>query len=379
VVLTLLGTEVVPVTNLHPPVPLPAVTSINYSVTGANVPSPASGVITGPTGALTIPAISEGTTVVTFFATDTSGTSEAVVTNSAGQVSTALPTFTIKTDKTAPILNCVAPAAVWRAVDVSVPCSASDAGSGLANPTQASFSVATAVPAGTETNSAAIPTVTVYDVAGNSASQGPFGPFLVDKKAPAISGLTISPAAPVFGQAVTAAYSCADGGSGVVLCGSSSFVAIANTGTLTSAVDGSVGTHTFTVNATDLVGNTTASSVTYTVSAAPQLSISPTNIAFGNVKKFSVNVKVITVKNTSALPVTFISIKLAQTESDGGPGREFVMLNGCGSKLAAQKSCAILIGFLADEIVSAAGTVTFVDNASGSPQQVQISGNVVKR
>jgi len=379
VVLTLAGTEVVPVTNLHPPVPLPAVTSINYSVTGANVPSPESGVITGPTGALTIPAISEGTTVVTFFATDTSGTSEAVVTNSAGQVSTALPTFTIKTDKTAPILNCVAPAAVWRPVDVSVPCSASDAGSGLANPAQASFSVATAVPAGTETNGAAIPTVTVFDVAGNSASQGPFGPFLVDKKAPAISGLTISPAAPVFGQAVTAAYSCADGGSGVVLCGSSSFLAIANTGTLTSAVDGSVGTHTFTVNATDLVGNTTASSVTYTVSAAPQLSISPTNIAFGNVKKFSVNVKVITVKNTSALPVTFSSIKLTQTESDGGPGREFVMLNGCGSKLAAQKSCAILIGFLADEIVSAAGTVTFVDNASGSPQQVQISGNVVKR
>jgi hypothetical protein len=204
----------------------------------------------------------------------------------------------------------------------------------------------------------------------------------VDKKAPVISGLAISPAAPVFGQTVTATYSCADGGSGVVLCGPSgspTIAATASTGTLTSAVDGSVGTHSFTVNATDLVGNTTARSVTYTVSAAPQLSISPTTIAFGNVKKFSVNVKVITVKNTSALPVTFSSIKLTQTESDGGPGREFVMLNGCGSKLAAQKSCAILIGFLADEIVSAAGTVTFVDNAVGSPQQVQISGNVVKR
>jgi len=56
--------------------------------------------------------------------------------------------------------------------------------------------------------------------------------------------------------------------------------------------------------------------------------------------------------------------------------RRFERLVG---ELAAQKSCAVLIGFLADEIVSAAGTVTFVDNATGSPQQVQISGNVVKR
>ena len=55
------------------------------------------------------------------------------------------------------------------------------------------------------------------------------------------------------------------------------------------------------------------------------------------------------------------------------------MLNLCGSKLAAGKSCTVVIGFVADEIVGAAGTVTFVDNAAGSPQQVQISGNVVQR
>src|SRR5258705_145423 len=127
----------------------------------------------------------------------------------------------------------------------------------------------------------------------------------------------------------------------------------ARTGWQERPADGSAGTHTFTVQATDQVGNTTASSVTYTVSAASQLSVSPTNIAFGNVKKFSVNAKVITVKNTGALAVTFSSIKLTQTESDGGPGREFVMLNGCGSKLAAPKRLAGLLGFLAVGIRSA--------------------------
>ena len=54
------------------------------------------------------------------------------------------------------------------------------------------------------------------------------------------------------------------------------------------------------------------------------------------------------------------------------------MINLCGSKLAAGKSCYITIGFLADEVVSAAGTVTLTDDAQGSPQQVQISGTVVK-
>jgi hypothetical protein len=317
--------------------------------------------------------------VVTYAATDSSGTPERVVTNTAGQLSTALPTFTINFDLTPPVVACNPPAPAWQAPDVGVPCSASDSPSGLANPSQASFNLATSVSSGSETKTAMTPAVTVFDVAGNSTIAGPFGPFWVDKKPPVISAITISPAVPVFGQAVTASYSCSDGGSGVALCGSSSFAGIANTGTLLSAIDGSLGTHTFTVNATDLVGNTTSSPVTYTVSAGPQLNISPTTIAFGTVKKFSINAKVITVKNTGTLLVTFSSIKLTQTESDGGPGREFVMVNLCGSKLAAGKSCAIVIGFLADEIVSAAGTVTFVDNAASSPQQVQISGNVVKR
>ena len=384
VVVTLQGTEVIPLNNVSPPVPMPTVLSIDYSTTGANVPSPATGTITGPTGAVTIPGAVEGTTVLTYAATDTSSTTEAIVTSSGGMASTSLPSLTIKVDKTPPTLVCTPPAPVWQAGDVLVPCSASDnpTGSGLANPAQARFSVATSVATGAETNAAAIPAVTALDVAGNSATQGPFGPFLVDKKAPAISPITISPSSPVFGQAVTASYGCSDGGSGVVLCGpsgSSTITATANTGTLSSSADGSVGTHTFTVNARDAVGNLSAPiSVSYTVSNPPQLTITPTSIAFGPVKKFGLTARIITVKNTGTAQVNFSSIKLTQTESDGGPGKELVMINLCGSKLAAGKSCYITIGFLADEVVSAAGTVTLTDDAQGSPQQVQISGTVVK-
>jgi Protein of unknown function (DUF1573) len=262
--------DVVPSNNTNPPSTLPLVSSITYSATGANLPSPASGTVAGPSGSIVIPGTVEGTTIVTFFGTDTAGTIESVTTNSGNQVSTASPTITIQVDKTAPVASCVGPNPTgWQAADVVYNCTASDSGSGLANSSQSNFALSTNVPAGTETASAAIPLVTIFDVAGNSTSQGPFGPFEVDKKAPVISGPTISPSSPTYGQTVTANYSCTDGGSGVVLCGpsgSATIPATGSTGPLSSPADGSVGTHTVTINAQDAVGNaTTPSSVTYTV------------------------------------------------------------------------------------------------------------------
>jgi len=288
VTLTLSSTDVVPSNNTNPPSTLPTVTSINYSVTGANLPSPPTGTITGTTGAITIPNTAQGATVVTFFATDSAGTIESTTTNNSGTVSSASPTFTIQVDTIAPTVSCTPPAPAWQATDVTVPCTASDnaGGSGLVGP--ASFSVSTAVPAGTETNSATIPAVTAQDIAGNTSTpQGPFGPFEVDKKPPVISGPTISPSSPTFGQTLTASYSCADGGSGVVLCGptgTANIPATANTGTLTSPAPGSVGSHTITINAQDAVGNqSTPSSVTYTVSqATPTITwTAPASITYG--------------------------------------------------------------------------------------------------
>src|SRR5258708_30668036 len=114
-----------------------------------------------------------------------------------------------------------------------------------------------------------------------------FGPFEVDKKAPVITGRTVSPTSPVFGQSVNASYECTDGGSGAVLCGptgSSPITATSDTGLLTSAADSTVGTHTFTVNAQDQIGNASSpSSVTYTVAqATPTIAwANPAAITFG--------------------------------------------------------------------------------------------------
>ncbi len=273
VTLTLSSTDVVPSNNTNPPATLPTVTSINYSVTGANLPSPASGTITGQTGSIVIPNTAQGATVVTFYATDNAGTIESTTTNNSGTVSSASPTFTIQVDTIPPTVSCTPPAPAWSPSDVSVPCTASDnaGGSGLVGP--ASFSESTNVPVGTETNGATIAAVTVQDIAGNtSAPQGPFGPFEVDKKPPVINGPTVSPSSPTYGQTITASYSCTDGGSGVVLCGPSgtaNIPATANTGTLSFTAPGATGSHTIIINAQDAVGNQSApSSLTYTVGQA---------------------------------------------------------------------------------------------------------------
>lgn len=284
--------ETVPSINHNPPSSLPTVSNITYTATGANLPSPATGTLPGSSGTITIPGTVEGTTVVTFFATDSSGTVESLITNdsSANTVSTGTPTITIQVDKTTPTANCVGPnppPSGWQAADVLYNCTASDNGSGLANSSQSSFTLSTNVPAGTETASASIASVTIFDIAGNSTTQGPFGPFEVDKKAPTISGPSLSVSNPVFGQSVTATYTCADGGSGVVLCAptqQSTQIPPTPSVTITSPVDtGSVGPHTFTTYSQDLVGNSSSSLLNYAVGpATPTITwAAPTAITYG--------------------------------------------------------------------------------------------------
>jgi hypothetical protein len=190
--LTFNSMESVPSINRNPPTGqlAPNVTSINYSATGANVPTPSGGTITGSTGSISIPAAVEGTTTLTYQGIDSVGTLETITTNNSSDstVSTSLPTSTIKVDLTAP-------------------------------------------------------TITVP---------------------------SLSTTSPALGQTANATYSCADGGSGVVLCGptgSSPISATPNTGTLSSQLDTSTaGSRTFTVSAQDLAGNSAAPvSVAYTV------------------------------------------------------------------------------------------------------------------
>jgi uncharacterized repeat protein (TIGR01451 family) len=212
------------------------VKQITYSAGGAQ--SIASTTVN--TASVAIPISTEGITTLSFFATDNAGNAESA------------KTLTVRVDKTPPSINCGPADGQWHATDVTISCLASDSVSGLANSTDASFSLSTSVPSGTETSNAATGTHSVCDVAGNCATTGPIAGNMVDKKPPTIS--ISSPTAGtsyLLNQAVNASYKCTDGGSGVATCAGT----VANNSAIDTA---SVGSKTFTVNAADKVGNVAA-------------------------------------------------------------------------------------------------------------------------
>jgi Tol biopolymer transport system component len=164
-------------------------------------------------------------------------------------------------DTTPPTVRCVGPiGGGWSAADVTVNCTASDP-SGLLNPADASFTLSTNVSPGTETANALTDSRQVCDALNNCApTNGPYGPFKVDRKGP-----TITIAAPannsvlLLNQPLASNYGCLDGGSGLFSC----VGPVANGSSIDTKA---VGAKSFTVDASDQVGNTASATNSYTVS-----------------------------------------------------------------------------------------------------------------
>jgi hypothetical protein len=173
-------------------------------------------------------------------------------------------------DVTPPTISCANLDGLWHANDVTIACTAQDSESGLPNPADASFTLTTSVPAGTETANPSTGSRTVCDAVGNCATAGPFTGIQVDKKPPVIT--LSNPAANahyIINQSVLASYGCTDGGSGVASCSGQVI-----SGSAVSTVN--VGSFTFTVNAADAVGNISQQNSTYTVAYNICLLFDPT-------------------------------------------------------------------------------------------------------
>jgi hypothetical protein len=181
----------------------------------------------------------------------------------AGNSSTATVT-PINVDRTPPGVTCATPSAQWLGIDAVLACTSSDGISGLTNSADASFTLGTAVPSGTETPGAATDTKAVCDRAGNCRTAGPIGGNKIDKRGPAIAVSAPADTAYLLNAMVPASYQCSDGGSGVQSCVGS--VASGAPLPLTTA-----GAKTFVVNANDAVGNTSTMSVPYRVTYATRV------------------------------------------------------------------------------------------------------------
>ncbi|MFD1824432.1 choice-of-anchor D domain-containing protein [Mumia zhuanghuii] len=111
-------------------------------------------------------------------------TATLVVPASSGDVTVPLRGEGVVPDDAAPVVRCATPSAAWSRSDVSITCTATDSGSGLANASDATFALRTSVAGGTASANAATGTRRVCDKAGNCATAGPVRGVRVDKRAP---------------------------------------------------------------------------------------------------------------------------------------------------------------------------------------------------
>ena len=288
-----------------------------------------------PSGTPTLTGLSNGIYNVHYFTTDCALTEGLVFnpTNLSNPTTNwaSFPFTTVGVDTVAPTFSpsscSPAPSSGWYGKNITVSCSVNDTyllnqyGSGfgaLVNGIQGSASTqvsvytnvlagtaTTAATAGAATGSFPIGTgttpapVAVSDLAGNALVGGvSTGPYQIDLQAPTITGPTLSAGPYYVNQPITVSFSCSDGaGSGVYSCIGTG--GVLSGGTITPAATGN---YTFTVNATDNVGNQASpSQVNYTVVLEPQTITfgALSNQVYGN-PPFAVSASA-----SSGLPVSF--------------------------------------------------------------------------
>jgi hypothetical protein len=184
-------------------------------------------------------------------------TESRMICDAVGHCTTIGP-FAFNVDRAAPTVSCETSSidfSKWYAANQSINCTASDGGSGLANPSDNSFTVSTSVASGSADASASTGTRHVCDNAGNCATAGPYQ-LKIDLSAPqavcqSAQFLLHQPSADVTASVT-------DTGSGA-----SQTTASASADTSQVTLGGVP--RTVTVTATDDAGNSTSTSCPYTV------------------------------------------------------------------------------------------------------------------
>ena len=130
------------------------------------------------------------------------------------------------------------------------------------------------------------------------------------------------------------------------------------------------GSRTASVSITD---NASGSPQTVSLSgtgAAAVVSLSPTSLGFGNQSVGTTSTaQTLTLGNTGNAALNITSLALTGTNAS-----EFAQSNTCGSSVAAGSNCTISVMFTPSVSGTEAASLSIADNASGSPQTVNLSG-----
>lgn len=128
------------------------------------------------------------------------------------------------------------------------------------------------------------------------------------------------------------------------------------------------GTRTGTLTLTDNAGNSPQSfNLSGTaVASAPIVSLTSSSLTFTSQTVGTTSpVQMVTLNNTGNAALSITSISASQS---------FGQTNTCGSSVSAGANCTISVTFSPTAVGQVFGSITIVDNASGSPQVITLSG-----
>jgi hypothetical protein len=110
-------------------------------------------------------------------------------------------------------------------------------------------------------------------------------------------------------------------------------------------------------------------SVALSGTGVPPVAVNPGSIAFGNVVTGTNKSATIKVTNQMTVALTGISIVAS--------GAPFTQTNNCGTTLAANSQCSIVVTYAPTAAGAQTGSVTITDSAPNSPQVVSLRGTGV--
>ena len=105
-------------------------------------------------------------------------------------------------------------------------------------------------------------------------------------------------------------------------------------------------------------------------SPAPGFSLSPATLTFPNQDVGSTS----TPQSATLTNVGNASLTLSSIQVTGSNAHDFTLSNNCGTSLAASAQCTLTVSFAPSAAGARTASVTFTDNAAGSPQTLNLSG-----
>jgi hypothetical protein len=130
------------------------------------------------------------------------------------------------------------------------------------------------------------------------------------------------------------------------------------------------GSMTATVTVADNASNSPQTVSLAGAGVQPAASVSPTSLLFlPQLVGTTSGAQTVRLSNTGSGTLTISSIAIS-----GGNSGDFAQTNNCGGSVAAGATCTISVTFTPAGILVRSSTLVIQDNASGSPQEVSLTG-----